>query len=127
MMRILIGGGPRAGKTTLAQTLALTGGIRFWQTDSLRDFGEMDAQPALAAAWFDMPAPWIIEGVTVVRALRLWIGAHPHGTPADVVYWAGRPVVPRTSGQENMAKGCETVWREVLPQLRARGVTIFAP
>lgn len=118
--RIIIAGGPRSGKTTLAATypgLVLHTDSLIWELD-------WSAASAEAAAWFDVPRPWVIEGVAAVRALRKWLAAHASGQPADLVLWLGTPRMALTRGQEMMAKGCETVWAEVLPLLRARGVAV---
>lgn len=118
--RIIIAGGPRTGKTTLAATYP---GLVL-HTDDL--IGQLDwsAASGVAAGWFDVPGPWVIEGVATVRALRKWLAAHASGQPADLVLWLGTPLVARTPGQVTMARGCETVWAEVLPLLRARGVAV---
>lgn len=73
------------------------------------------------ARWFDRPGSWIVEGVTVPRALRKWLAAHP-GKPCDKIIWLTRPKVPRNKGQKAMADGCLTVWREVQFLLHERGV-----
>lgn len=117
-MRIAIAGGPRCGKTTLAETL---GAAR--HTDDLIERGWSEAS-ALTATWFDEPGPWIIEGVAVPRALRKWLAANPEGRPCDVVHWLGAPRVPLTDGQVSMFKGCAKVWGEIVGELQRRGVEI---
>lgn len=84
------------------------------------------SESSLAAShWFDEPGPWVIEGVVVARALRKWLTRHPVGKPCDLALWLNMPVVARTSGQHIMALGCETVWNEILPDLRDRGVHVI--
>lgn len=119
-MRILIAGVPRAGKTTLANSLQLEHGIAPLHTDSLIGLGWPEASAA-AALWIAKPGPWIIEGVSVGRALRKWLAANS-GKPADAIYWMPFHCVPLTRGQSSMASGCITVWSEMLPELSARGV-----
>lgn len=71
------------------------------------------------------PVPFrMVEGVAAVRALRKWLAAHPEGKPCDRVLWFGEPRVALTPGQAALAKGCRTVWAEVEPELRRRGVEI---
>jgi adenylate kinase family enzyme len=128
--RIVIAGAPRAGKTTLGEQLARETGFRLRHTDDLVGRLDWSAASAEVSTWLDAPGPWIVEGVTAVRALRKWLSghaAHAHGAPADVIHWLTTARVPRTPPQEAMAKGCATVWAEILPLLRGRGVTVVAP
>jgi adenylate kinase family enzyme len=120
VMRILIAGVPRSGKTTLANQLERSAR----HTDDLIGARDWSAASAEVATWFDAPGPWVIEGVAVPRALRKWFASHATGAPADEIRWLGYPRLTLTSGQAAMAKACETVWREVLPELRRRGVTV---
>lgn len=124
MSRIIVAGGPRTGKTTYARELALATRAPLRSTDDL--IGQLSWSDASAevARWLDEPGPWIIEGVAAVRALRKWFATHP-GAPADLVRWASVARVARTPAQEAMAKGCATVWREVLPELVRRGIRVL--
>lgn len=124
-MRILIAGIPRAGKTTIAIELARDLECEAWHTDDLAGLGWSEAS-AEAANWFVRDGPWVIEGVAVPRALRKWLAVNV-GAPADTIYWLPMPRVALTPGQLTMAKGCLTVWHEVLPALVARGVSIVTP
>ncbi len=123
--RIVIAGGPRTGKTTLAAAydMPLVDPVPVRHTDDLIHLWWSEASAA-AALWFDAPGPWIVEGVAAVRALRKWLAAHPEGKPCDVVYWLAEPVVPVTPGQAAMARGCATVWNEIRDALQSRGVEI---
>jgi hypothetical protein len=121
--RTVIVGGPRSGKSTLANLLRRDG-IKIHGGEELRgvDWSQGSAQ---AATWLDEPGPWICENVAMARALRKWLTAH-HGSPADVVVVLRHPVADRTTGQLAMAKGVETVWREVAPDLASRGTAIIS-
>lgn len=122
--RIIVAGGPRVGKTTLARRLSADGRpVR--RSDEVIDLGWSEASERVAT-WLDAPGPWVVEGVAVARAVRKWLATHPTGTPADVVHWSNVARAKRSAGQETMAKGCETVWREVLPELQRRGVRVEA-
>jgi hypothetical protein len=66
----------------------------------------------------------VIEGVIVPRALRKWLAIHSEGKPADEVILLQSPKVPISANQARMAKGCDTVWREIEPELVKRGVKI---
>src|SRR5271166_2646301 len=123
--RILIFGGPRCGKTRLARamlidhTTSTTNGCQLRHTDDLIETHDWSAGSAEAAAWIDeTPAPWIIEGVSIARALRKWFASHP-GTekPCDKLILLLEPLEPLSKGQETMLKGCKTVWAEVRPEL----------
>jgi hypothetical protein len=153
MTRIVIAGGPRTGKTCLALDLAQRvrpcfdcrtplrgkaalasglgcashgddlGDVPVLHTDDLAHLDWSDASAA-ASLWFDEPDPWIIEGVSTVRALRKWLKTHESGAPCDVLIWLWEPYVERTKEQEAMAKGVATIWNEVVHSLRDRGVEI---
>lgn len=116
--RLLIAGVPRAGKTTLA--LELGGRVR--HTDDLVHLS-LEQASVVVAAWLSEPGPWTIEGVTVQRGLRVWLAAN-EGRPCDRVLWLGQPRVELTPGQRRWAKGCQTVWSQVHPELVRRGVPV---
>lgn len=130
MIRILIAGGPRTGKTTLSNKIALSLGScpdtpdPVIHTDDLIGKLDWSAASAEVATWFDRPGPWIIEGVSIPRALRKWLLAHQEGKPCDEIIWLTEPRVALSSGQEIMRKGCVSVWNEILPALLKRGVVI---
>lgn len=132
MTRIAITGGPLTGKTTLASKLAYDqGGIGMFagdkivrHTDYLIPLGWSEASAA-AALWFDEPGPWIIEGVAVPRALRKWRDAHPgQRPPVDRVIYLSEPHQVCMRGQSSMAKGVESVFRELEPWLEEHGVEV---
>lgn len=117
-MRLVIAGVPRAGKTTLA-------GPDAHHTDALIGTRAWSEASAEIATWFDIfRAPWTIEGVAAVRAFRKFLRARGNVAPCDRVVWLDTPRVALTPGQETMAKGCRTVWREVRPELLARNVHV---
>lgn len=142
-MRIIIAGGPRTGKTILAKMIGLPvkpadsliniyglairylPGI-FFRIKSIyslitRGWSEASLE---ASRWFDDPGPWIVEGVAAGRALRKWMESHPSGKPCDLVVYLAHPKISRTPGQDAMAKGCDTVWKEINPHLERRGVKV---
>jgi len=147
MTRTVIIGGPRTGKTTLAAALGV-GMLDVRSTDDLIKSGiDWSQQSEQISTWFDVPGPWIIEGVAVPRALRKWLARrpdgrccerdhdgdgncdrHPRGTerprPCDIAYVLSRPHVDLTAGQSQMAKAVKTVWSIVLPELLKRGVEV---
>ena len=121
--RIIIAGGPRTGKTTLAKQIGDRLGTVPWSTDDVMDEGWSESSLKVST-WFDRPAPWIIEGVAAARAIRKWLAAHPTGKPCDYYIFLTDPKVSTTPGQDTMAKGCLTVWNQIKPELARRGVEI---
>lgn len=123
--RILIIGGPKTGKTTMATQLAQTLQVKLRHTDAL--IADNIAWPEMServSRWLEAAGPWIIEGVALPRALRKWIAAHPSGKPCEVIYWLAKPVADRSLGQVTMSKAVQTVWKLVLPELLKRGVEV---
>lgn len=121
--KIAIAGVPRAGKTTRARRIALgIGELR--STDALKDVGDWSKESEIAAAMFDEPSSFVMEGMVVPRALRKWLAAHPEGRPVDELIWMGKPAVETTKDQDAMGKGALTVLREILPELQKRGVKV---
>lgn len=113
-MRILIIGGPKTGKTTLANKLG--GNVR--STDDVMNLGWSEAS-AEVATWFDEPGPWIIEGVAVPRALRKWMKNNPgQPAPVDKIIWLSGAFQDLTTGQQSMTKGIDTVMNEIIGELR---------
>lgn len=125
--RVIVTGPPRTGKSTIAAAAAAHAGARLRKTDDL--IGELDwgDDSEEVARWFDeTDAPWVIEGVSSVRALRKWFVAHPEreDRPADIVVWCESPRVRRTPGQESLAKGTQKIWKAVVLELLKRGVPV---
>lgn len=128
MTRIVITGGPKTGKTTLAMTMPQphdeTGPCIVRHTDDLIPLGWSEASQA-AALWFDAPGPWIIEGVAVSRALRKWRDQHPgEPPPVDRVIMLTQPHQPLTPGQQSMTKGVDKVHDEIVGWLESNGVRV---
>lgn len=125
--RVVVVGGPGTGKTTLAAALARRLGAEHRTTDALVDQGLewSEVSDRVAGMLGDRGAPWVLEGAAAVRGLRKWLRSN-NGHPGVVVVNLDRPVAGRTPRQEAMAKGVGTVWRQVAPALRARGVKVMA-
>jgi broad-specificity NMP kinase len=123
-MRVVIAGGPRVGKTARALELAAELNATVRHTDTLIGAHARGEDAAEVARWMGDRGPWVIEGVTAARGLRTWLARNPTGRPCDEVVVLRQPLVQLTPKQAAMAKGCETVWREIAPQLAARGVTV---
>lgn len=122
--RIVVAGGPRSGKSTLAEKLAKLDGRRLRHGEELVGL-DWSSGSAKAALWLDEPGPWISENVAMARALRKWLLVHPVGVPADLIIQLNTQVAERTPGQSAMARGCFTVWNEIKPELLRRGAKIL--
>src|SRR5262245_7253038 len=79
-MKMVITGPPKSGKSTLAALLSKITGTHVLHTDDMA-FMEWSEASAAVSAWFDQGPDWIIEGVTVPRALRKWQGRNPDAPP----------------------------------------------
>jgi adenylate kinase family enzyme len=119
MPRTVIVGGPRTGKTTLAKKL----GRKTLSSDDVRHLGWSEASEHIATH-MGRGNDGVIEGVATARALRKWLASHPEGKPCDEVIHLKTPHVECSKGQAAMGKGCETVFAEIEPELRRRGVVI---
>lgn len=136
MTRILITGGPRTGKTTLADELGITSPpppgfvvpIVRHSDDLIAELAHLGKDAwsegsRRVAEWLSESGPWIIEGVAASRGLRKYRDQHPgEPPPVDRVIYLREPHEPWTSGQRSMAKGVETVHREIEPWLDEHGV-----
>ena len=126
--RIVVVGGPRRGKSTYVRSLDLPryctdprslckepeDGVTYLPEEFAAKERWSDASQYIADTWFAMPGPWVIEGVATARALRKWLAAHDHPPCDRVVYFAAaHPLAKVTQGQERMALGVETVWRQI--------------
>lgn len=125
-MRTIIIGGPRSGKSTLAQTFGcpvfcadpknlvkdVIDGVTY-----LPDAIEWDQQSHfICNNWFTMDCDWVIEGVSVVRALRKWAKYYDTNPPCyNIIYI--KNIHPLASnildGQIAMAKSIDTIWSEI--------------
>lgn len=106
--RIAICGGPKTGKSTLAARIAAETGCQLIATDAYMDvpWGQI---PDVILPSLKATDSWVLEGVQAARVLRRWLN---DGSPfaLDRCYWLNVPYLPRTDGQESMAKGVATVF-----------------
>lgn len=123
--RIIIVGGPRCGKSTIARAYARRGIPVFCgdpahlvkdPEDGITYLPEgltwSDGSAFVAQEWFTLPGPWVCEGQIMARALRKWLRTP---TPADhiVLLRDHHPKARPTPGQRAMHKAVMTVWREI--------------
>lgn len=103
--RVAIAGGPRTGKSSLANVVT---DRTVLHTDDLMDERWEDV-PAVVRLRLAGNPSFVVEGVQVPRALR-------RGLEVDAVVWLGSAKVPLTPGQRTMAKAVGTVfeqWRAI--------------
>lgn len=126
--RVIIIGGPRCGKSTIARSY-LQAGIPVYCGDPAhlvkdREDGVTylpdnlqwsDGSFYVASEWFPRPGPWVCEGQIMARALRKWKRTMP---PADhiILLTDHHPKARPTPGQRAMHRGVMTVWREIAPK-----------
>ena len=122
-MRQLIIGGPRAGKTTMAEALMITApeGTRLRPIDSIVDKYQWSEVSERVAEWLDEPGDWIIEGCAGVRALRKYLRAGK--VPDFEIIWINEPVVPRTPKQIGYAAQCASIWKECQAMMEKQNVS----
>jgi adenylate kinase family enzyme len=125
-MRILVIGGPKVGKTTLADKLGAHHGVPVRHTDDLIGSHDWSAASDEVCRWMGEPGDWIIEGVAVVRAVRKFFDRHHRSeAPCEQVYFSQTPRVPLIlPGHVSMTKGVLTVWSQVNRELVQRGVKV---
>jgi len=117
-MRILITGHPRSGKSTLAGLLHKTTDIPVRATDVLIPTHEWSQQSEVVSEWFTTPGPWIIEGVTVARALRKYHHHYPRRTvPCDLLITLRRPTAGLLPGQISMSHNQDFFMEQIKPWL----------
>ena len=120
-MRIAIAGVPRSGKTTLALRLAQELGYPVQHGDDLQHMEWSAASAELARRMLHSAGPWIVEGVSVSRALRKAL-EFTDDRPCDRLYFLTEPFGALSDGQARMGKGCHTVHHEIAGELLRRGV-----
>lgn len=130
-MRIAVCGGPRTGKSTFASKLASELGIELFSTGKR---AVVATDNFMGVGWENVPRlvmerlgeldDWILEGTQATRVLRHWYRTAPETLRLDRVYFFDRPWVVRNGGQNAMAKGVMTIWREVRRELHKREIPI---
>ena len=66
----------------------------------------------------------LLEGTQAARVLRRWLKEDINGPKVDKVLVFNRPWVPRSGGQEAMAKGVRTILRDLQPLLTRAGIEV---
>ena len=127
-MKIAICGGPRTGKSTLAQKLRQELPLTYVShSDDL--IGQMEwwaisEKIASDMANPDFTANQIWEGVRITHSLRKFLSLYPD-KPADKIYRLTSPFVPLSKGQMSMLKSDQTIWSEIKHELVRRGVELL--
>ena len=121
-MKLVIGGGARCGKTTLADHLARCNGLPVYHADDLLSLGWREASDAFADV-IAFGRDGIYEGVAATRALRKLL-ARSRARPCTMYVHLNEPFVGLTDQQRTMNIGAETVFRTMIRPLHRRGVTL---
>lgn len=124
--KILIIGVPRAGKSTIATSLASELGIPLKHIDEWAKTLEWSVVSDKVAEKLETEGPWIMDGVAGVRGLRKWLERNPGKKPDFMIIWMGEPAIKLTAAQDNMRNGTLTIWKGVAPELLKRGVHIYS-
>lgn len=125
-MRIVITGPPKSGKSALAGIIAPVLGFKVYATDTLIGDADWSQASEIVGVWFNIEGPWILEGVTVPRALRKWKLEHPGAPPPfeRFIYIETPKVMLPKPGQRSMAKAIATVAEELRPWIEDKWVTL---
>lgn len=115
MIKILITGGPRTGKTTLGKQLAEQYNVPLLHTDDAIEGRSWSEASAEVATWIERDGPWIIEGVAVPRTMRK-CSVDALSSVSEIIIRT-ETFEALTPGQISMTKGVHTVLGQVLPSL----------
>lgn len=122
-MKIVIGGGARCGKSTLAELIGRQHGLPVYCSDELIRLGWSEASDAFADV-IDFGRDGVYEGVATVRALRKML-LRSLARPCSHYLHLARPRTLLTHGQLTMNYGIETIYRDLASRLRRRGVQVI--
>lgn len=118
--KILIIGGPRSGKTTLANKLRDSLHLPVVHFDShIKDY-EWSELSEKISEWLDDEGPWIKEGVSGVRGLRKWLRKNPEKLPDFEIHIMNEPKVEMTPGQARMHKAHSKILQECMDEIKSR-------
>jgi len=125
--RIVLVGGPRSGKSTLAVRLSERYGLPARHADALVGTLDWSEHSLEVSRWLEEFGDFVIEGCSTARALRKWLERYPGAELGSTVVWLPDAIQRRSPSQEAMAKGVATVWAQIAPELAARGTTVLGP
>jgi broad-specificity NMP kinase len=124
-MKDIILGGPKTGKTTLANELGEQTGRPVFHTDDLIPHMEWsELSEYVCNHWVTMEGDWIIEGVAACRALRKFLATGQTMPPDLTITVLTTPKVTLTPRQAALGKATETIWNEIEANVLISGATI---
>ncbi len=124
--KILVIGVPRAGKSTIATSLASELDIPLKHIDEWAKTLAWSETSDKVAEKLETEGPWIMDGVAGVRGLRKWLERNPGKKPDFMIIWMGEPAIKLTAAQDNMRNGTITIWKSITPELLKREVHIYS-
>lgn len=139
-LRIILVGGPRCGKSTLARKLRKQYNIPTFCTDPLSLVKDLEdgvtylpegmewseSSKFVLDRWMSKEGPWCIDGIASVRAIRKAITEGKKDILEGVYIL---PVLKQyqdavtKKGQISLLKGVEKVWYEILPLISNNVIT----
>lgn len=121
-MKIVVGGGARCGKTTLAELIGRELDLPVYHADELTNLGWSEASEEFARV-IEHGRDGVYEGVATVRSLRKLL-KRTRARPCTTYIHLRVPRVELTPKQVAMNHAIESVFREVMARLVARGVEV---
>lgn len=141
--RVVIVGGPRCGKSHLAQWMRRAGwptfcgdprskvkfpepGVTYLPEEYASPGRWSDGSRFVVDSWLPMIGPWVLEGHMMARVLRKWLGAryeiedarpglkmNPYPCDRVIVFPTNHPDTSPTVEQRAMHKGVMKQWSDV--------------
>lgn len=124
--RLVIAGGPQSGKTTLADEYSRY--LPIIHADGMHMLKSWRFRVMVVHHYLRQPGPWLVEGVTVASALKIWLrennGQKDSRLPCDEIIYLTRSYGSLTHGQRAVQRLVTSACQLILPKLEALGVKV---